>query len=369
MSSLSHVTTTILARSLAAVIVLAASATGSLGQEPATTPLAPPAHAPLVYAPLVYAGGMGPGAGKHVVLVAGDEEYRSEEALPQLARILSVQHGFRCTVLFSIDPATGAIDPDKRESIPGLEALDTADLLVLFTRFRRLPDADMKHVVDYVERGKPILGIRTATHAFAYEADSKSPYASWSWDSKAWPGGFGKQVLGETWVSHHGKHGTESTRGIVPDAVRSLPILNGVVDVWGKTDVYGIGALPSDATVILEGSILESLDPAAKAVADPRNAPRMPIAWIRLRTLDSGPKKGSVQRIACSPIGASIDLPSRDLRRLFVNLAYWCTGLESQIAAEPKADLVGTFEPTMFGFGAFRRGMKPSDFAMPTPAK
>src|SRR5688572_5306802 len=106
----------------------------------------------IAHAPLTYAGGDGPGAGKHVVLVAGDEEYRSEEALPQLARILSVHHGFRCTVLFSIDPATGAIDPDQRGSIPGLEALDTADLAVLFTRFRRLPDADMKHLVDYVER-------------------------------------------------------------------------------------------------------------------------------------------------------------------------------------------------------------------------
>ncbi len=360
MSSLTNLSTTILARSVA-VVLLAAGALANSGEQPA-----PPQTADT---PLVYAGGTGPGAGKRIVLVAGDEEYRSEEALPQLARILSTHHGFHCTVLFSVDPATGTIDPDKRDSIPGLAALDTADLLVLFTRFRRLPDADMKHVVDYVERGKPILGIRTATHAFAYEADSTSPYASWSWDSKVWPGGFGKQVLGETWVSHHGKHGTESTRGIPPVAVRSLPILNGVDDVWGKTDVYGIGALPSDATVILEGSILESMEPAAKAVTDARNAPRMPIAWIRLRTLDSGPKKGSVQRIACSTIGASIDLPSRDLRRLFVNLAYWCVGLEGQIAAKPKADLVGTFTPTMFGFGTFTRGVKPAEYALPHAAK
>jgi len=364
MSSLSNVSTTILARWLAAVLVLAASAPESRGQDAAATSAARPA-----IAPLVYAGGEGAGAGKRIVLVAGDEEYRSEEALPQLARILSTHHGFHCTVLFSIDPTTGAIDPDKRDSIPGLAALDTADLLVLFTRFRRLPDEDMRHIVEYVERGKPVIGIRTATHAFAYEQDSTSPYASWSWDSKTWPGGFGKQVLGETWINHHGKHGSESTRGVVPNAVKSMPILSGVSDVWGPTDVYGIGPLPIDATVILEGSIQESLEPASKAVADLRNAPRMPIAWIRLRTLDSGPKKGSVQRIACSTIGASIDLPSRDLRRLFVNLAYWCTGLEGQIAAEPKADIVGTYAPTMFGFGTYTRGVKPADFALPAPAK
>src|SRR5437660_617455 len=84
---------------------------------------------------LTFEGGEGPGKGKHVVLVSGDEEYRSEEALPQLAKILSRRHGFKCTVLFAIDPKTGTIDPNK-SNIPGLEALDRADLMVLFTRFR-----------------------------------------------------------------------------------------------------------------------------------------------------------------------------------------------------------------------------------------
>ena len=55
---------------------------------------------------VVYDGGDGPGKGKHVVLVCGDEEYRSEEALPQLGKILATRHGFKCTVLFAIDPRT-----------------------------------------------------------------------------------------------------------------------------------------------------------------------------------------------------------------------------------------------------------------------
>ena len=97
-----------------------------------------------------YPGGEGPGAGRHIVLVAGDEEYRSEEQLPQLAKILSLHHGFRCMVLFSQDPETGEIDPNEGGHIPGLEVLAEADMLVLFVRFRRLPDADMKHIVDYV---------------------------------------------------------------------------------------------------------------------------------------------------------------------------------------------------------------------------
>src|SRR6266508_4385591 len=77
---------------------------------------------------VVYEGSDGPGKGKHVVLVSGDEEYRSEEALPQLAKILARHHGFKCTVLFAIDPADGTINPNV-SNIPGLEALKTADLM------------------------------------------------------------------------------------------------------------------------------------------------------------------------------------------------------------------------------------------------
>src|SRR5437868_9110955 len=116
---------------------------------------------------VVYDGFDGPGKGKHIVLVSGDEEYRSEEALPQLGKILAKHHGFKCTVLFAVDPKDGTINPNQKDNIHGLEALSTADLMVLFTRFRDLPDEQMKCIVDYVEYGRPIIGLRTATHAFA----------------------------------------------------------------------------------------------------------------------------------------------------------------------------------------------------------
>src|SRR5262249_39151735 len=160
---------------------------------------------------VVYPGGDGPGKGKHVVLVSGDEEYRSEEGLPQLGKILARRHGFTCTVLFAIDPTDGTINPNRRDNIPGLEALDQADLMVTAARFRDLPDGQMKHVVDYVQSGRPVIGLRTATHAF--DIKPGKTYARWSWRSKEWDGGFGRQVLGETWISHHGKHGKQSTRG------------------------------------------------------------------------------------------------------------------------------------------------------------
>ena len=164
---------------------------------------------------VVYEGREGPGKGKHIVLVAGDEEYRSEEALPMLGKILSEHHGFRCTVLFSQNE-NGEIDPDARDNIPGLGELETADMLVLFVRFRKLPDEDMRWIVDHVESGRPVLGIRTATHAFSYPEESESRYKHWTWKNDAWRDGFGRQVLGETWVNHHGHHGKESTRGVIP---------------------------------------------------------------------------------------------------------------------------------------------------------
>src|SRR5262249_7960966 len=153
---------------------------------------------------IVFPGGDGPGKGKHIVLISGDDEYRSEEALPQLAKILSKHHGFKCTVLFSIDKKTGFIEPKaEAKNIPGLEALKTADLCVMFLRFRDLPDDQMKHIDDYLQTGKPIIGLRTSTHAF--EVPKGKKYHKWGNGStvKGWEGGFGRQVFGEKWISHH----------------------------------------------------------------------------------------------------------------------------------------------------------------------
>src|SRR5438093_1547344 len=105
---------------------------------------------------------------KHVVLLSGDEEYRSEESLPMLAKILSQRHGFKCTVLFALDP-DGTINPENSKSLPGAEALDSADGVVMLLRYRAWPDAQMKHFVDAYRRGVPIVALRTSTHAFKFD--------------------------------------------------------------------------------------------------------------------------------------------------------------------------------------------------------
>lgn len=288
-----------------------------------------------------------PGVGTHVVLVAGDEEYRSEETLPALAKLLARRHGFTCTVLFSMADDGLTIDPDARGRLPGLEALDDADVLVLFTRFRELPDADMRHLVDYVESGKPVLGLRTATHAFAYADDSSSAYAHWGWNSRDWPGGFGKQVLGETWVAHHGRHGSESTRGVPDPRAAEHPILRGVHTLWGPTDVYAVRPLPDDATVLVRGAVLDGMSRDAEPVSDGRNAPMMPLVWTRERALPGG----GTQHVVTSTIGAAVDFADEGVRRVLVNSVFWLAGLESGITPELDVRTVGDFEPTMFGFG------------------
>lgn len=303
-------------------------------------------------------GANGPGKGKHVVLISGDEEYRSEEALAQLGKILALRHGFDCTVLFAIDPATGLVDPMCLDNIPGLEALASADLMVIATRFRGLPDDQMRHIADYLAAGKPVIGLRTATHAFRFGQDSA--YFDWTFDSQTWSGGFGRQILGETWVNHHGLHGKQSTRGVVAPGAVGHPIVRGCDDIWSPADVYTVNLpLSGDGEPLVLGAVLEGMQPDDKPVDGPQNDPMMPIAWTRTYQL----KGGAPGPAFTTTLGAAVDLSSEGVRRLLVNVAYWCTGLAEKIPQRADAELVGEFNPSYFGFGDFKKGLRPADFA------
>lgn len=311
---------------------------------------------------IVFQGGEGAGKGKHIVLVSGDDEYRSEEALPQLAKILSKHHGFKCTVLFAIDKATGEIKPDDQSNIPGLESLKTADLMVIFTRFRNLPDEQMQYIIDYAESGRPIVGMRTATHAFNLSGPSKFMKYTWTSKEPGWDGGFGRQVLGETWISHHGDHGKESTRGLIAPGMTEHPIVRGIHDgdIWGPTDVYGVRLpLPGDSKPLVLGQVLQGMKPDAKPVEGAKNDPLIPVAWIKTYTGASGKSA----RVFATTMGASQDLESEGLRRLLVNACYWGLGLDDKIPAKSNVDIVGEYKPTRFSFGGYVKGKRPVDYA------
>ena len=305
---------------------------------------------------------------KHIVLVSGDEEYRSEEALPQLAKILSKHHGFKCTVLFAQNPdKPGIVDANYVKNIPGLEALSSADLMVIFTRFRALPDAQMKHIDDYLMDGKPVVGIRTATHAFNFAKDSTSNFAHYGnyykGDKNEWKDGFGRLVLGENWISHHGHHKHQSTKGIIAENANA--IANGIKDgdVWGASDVYEVRLpLPDDSKPVLYGLVMNrkgvydendiffGMKPTDDEIAKVNNTGKtvndvqMPIAWTKSYQLPGG-QKG---RAFASTVGAANDMLMEGTRRLIVNSVFW--GLDIPVPEKANVDLIGTYEPTSYGF-------------------
>jgi hypothetical protein len=319
-----------------------------------------------------FTGSAGPGQGKRVVLISGDEEYRSEEALTQLAKILAVRQGFDCTVLYAIDPETGEVAPNTQNNIPGLPALREADLMVIATRFRNLPDDQMQEVDAYLRSGRPVIGMRTATHAFNLSKESPFVHYSYNYsgEKEGWTQGFGRLVLGETWISHHGHHKKESTRGLLAPGAENHPILRGIKsgDIWGPTDVYGVRLpLPAGCEPLVLGQVLTGMEPDSAPVEGiqegaknqvPKNDPMMPVAWIKTYAIEGGP----TGRVFTTTMGSSTDLESEGVRRLLINACLWAVGLESAIPGHSDVAIVGDFQPTAYGFRKDKTaGMKPAD--------
>jgi hypothetical protein len=304
--------------------------------------------------PLVYQGESGPSQGKHIVFLAGDHEYRSEETLPALARMLAKHQGFKCTVLFTVDPKSGEISPGC-SNIPGVEALKTADLMVIFLRFQDFPREQMQLVVDYLDRAGPVVGLRTSTHAFKIPEKSEFNRFDFKYAGKDFTGGFGRQVLGETWVGHYGKNHVMSTRlDLVPEA-KSHPVLRGVSNAWVQCGGYWADPM-TDSTILATAQPLNGMTPDSPIAEDKKPCPGV---WVRTYHNAAG-KSG---RVFTSTYGASEDILNDGYRRMLVNGCLWACGLDDKITPELKIDFVGPYQPTTFNTGGHRRGVKPSDLA------
>ena len=302
---------------------------------------------------LTYPAADGPGEGRHVVLVAADQEYRSEQSLPMLAQLLSRRHGFHCTVLFSLNEAR-EVDPTMKirwqdetmtHDVPGLEHLACADVLILFSRLITLPDEQLAHLYAYLDSGKPIIGLRTANHGFIgfdYRKDGERVR-------------FGEDVLGGSFRNHHGRWHQDSTRGFPVEKNRDHPILIGVDDVWGPSDVYRTfeegGGLPEGCVGLLMGQPLTGRLPD-----DPPNEELipLPVAWVKSWTGGAGLSA----RVFHSTMGSARDFQSAGLRRLLTNAVYWCVGLEEHIRPDSNVELVGPFEPLPSGFDYEKLGVR-----------
>jgi hypothetical protein len=209
-----------------------------------------------------------------------------------------------------------------------------------------------------VESGRPIVGLRTATHAF--DLKSSATYQRYSWNSQEWDGGFGRQVLGETWIDHHGHHAKQSTRGIIAKGKENHPILRGIRngDIWCPTDVYEVRLpLPGDSEPLVLGQVLGGMQPNDPPAAGKQNDPMMPVAWVKSY---SG-RAGKTARVFTTTMGAAQDLQNEALRRLIINACFWALGMEDKIPARTNVDLVGEYKPLPFKFGGFAKGVRPSD--------
>ena len=298
-----------------------------------------------------------PGKGKNVVLIAGDEEYRSEESMPMLAQILAKQ-GFNCTVLFSLDKEGKFVSPTNQESLSNPAALDSADAIVMAIRFRRWPDAAMDKFNAAFERGTPISALRTSTHPFNFKPGRK--YEKFGWRNKEWKGGFGRQVLGETWVSHWGKHAVEGMRTYAVEANKKHPVLNGVGQIFCKSDLYEAAPL-APSTILLEGNNTATLERDSPDTKDAKGAKRQACAWVR----EYKHSNGKTNKIFTTTMGSADDLTDENLRRLVINSVYYNLGLE--VPAKADATPVGAYQPTMFGFRDSKDGIRKGFIANQTP--
>ena len=307
---------------------------------------------------LTYSGGEGPGKGKHIVLIAAEQEYRGEQSMPMLAGVLSKHHGFDCTVLFGVNEQ-GLVDPTlpvypekgkeaefKPHNIPGLEHLEKADLLIFTTRLLTLPDDQLKRIVAYLDSGKPIIGTRTANHGFQsplpYEIDGKRVNIG--------------QILGGSFMGHHGNWQADSTRGDIIPAIKDHPVLTGVKDIWGLTDVYrtfkeGTG-LPEGCTALVMG---QPLIGRVQGGADNPEKEPLPVVWFK----DWKTSGGKSARVLQSTMGSAKDLENPGLRRLIVNAAYWGLGMEDKITPDRSVDYVSAYKPLSSGFNYEKLGVVP----------
>lgn len=229
----------------------------------------------------------------HVVFMIGEDEYHTWDTLPDFARRELEPRGYRVTTIQQ--------DTADRNNFPGLvEALRSADLLFVSVRRRTPPVDQLNAIRAHLDLGKPLVGIRTACHAFALRpTDPPAAPAQGVWQA------FDPQVLGGHYTNHH-PEGPRTTVTIAPGA-RTHQILNGVKisALFGAGSLYKVSPLDPDTTPLLIGAIPDQ--------------PAEPIAW----THRYGPKKA---RVFFTSLGHPDDFTNAEFRRVLVNGIAWALG-------------------------------------------
>ena len=286
----------------------------------------------------------------HIVFVIGDEEYRSEESMPMIARILKRELGAKISLCYSVDDK-GIIDPNNQHHIEGLEALETADLMIMFTRFRQLPSDQLKYITDYAESGKPMVGFRTSTHAFWYLTAEGELDTTMNHLNKAWP----TEVFGQQWITHHGHFDDGSYPLTEVDlADTDHPITKGVSPFQAYSWLYyvdvGDWQFYGDPHILLRGTSLKSNHEQHNRLD--QFALTNPVAWT---------KEYGGAKVFFTTLGHPYDFKNDNMRKLVLNGIFWSLDLESTIPAEGvDPSIVGSYDPNNSGFGdRFKQGVVP----------
>ncbi len=286
----------------------------------------------------------------HIVFVTGDEEYRSEESMPMIAKIINRELGAKISMCYSLD-SMGIIDPNNSKNISRLEALETADLMVMFTRFRALPDNQLKMITDYVESGKPVVGFRTSTHAFMYKEDSTKMHMNNEWPTK---------LFGQQWITHHGHFddGANPMTSVTLIEGKKNPILNGVEPFDAYSWLYHVDGgkwkLYGDSDPFLVGKSLKSNHEMNDRLDE--FALTNPVAWTKSYNYN-----GIKSRVFFTTLGHPYDFKNSSMRVLALNGIYWALGREDEIPITGvNSTIVGEYDPNNSGFGQkFKQGLKP----------
>lgn len=280
----------------------------------------------------------------HIVFVTGDEEYRSEETMPMLARILKNRYEFEVTVLYALDE-DGVIDPNRTDNIEGLDVLQEADMMVMNTRFRDLPDDQLQYIVDFAETGKPMAGFRTATHAFSYGEDHPNHHMDFDWP---------QEVFGLPWISHHGSD--NSTDVLINLDYEEHPILRGVNPFHARSWLYHADTLLDDVDPLLIGLAVEGTEPDGEHFSDPHI-----VGWTHHYEGENG-----TGRVFFTTLGHPQDFFEESMRRLSIQGFFWALGLEDEIPQNGlNVDFVGDYDPNPAGFGEqFKQNMRPEDIPL-----
>jgi nicotinamidase-related amidase/type 1 glutamine amidotransferase len=222
------------------------------------------------------------------VLAISEDEYKTERTLPEFVRdMVQDRLGVDVRILLG--------DAKPPHDLPGLAAaLENADLLLVSMRRRSLPAADLQAVRKFIAAGKPVVGIRTASHAF----DARGELAG---GRAVWPE-FGVEILGCNYTGHHDSK-TKTTVMAVQESAKH-PILTGVrLPLTGHGSLYKVSPLAKTATPLLTGSI--------------PNQPVEPVAWVN----GAGPS-----RVFYTSLGGPEDFQTAAFRRLLANAIAWALG-------------------------------------------